>query len=92
MRDVLTITLAAVSRSELCYVSENEGFRFGKKCYFRTPNLKPGCDAPGACLRRTPHRKLFFSKKLNTSHVKCNMSIKMYILLCVFEGRCHKVL
>ena len=31
MRDVRTIILAAVSRSELCYVSENEGFRLGKK-------------------------------------------------------------
>ena len=31
MRDVRTIIFAAVSRSELSYVSENEGFRFGKK-------------------------------------------------------------
>ena len=31
MRDVRTIILAAVSRRDLCYVSENEGFRFGKK-------------------------------------------------------------
>ena len=29
MRDVRTIILAAVSRRDLCYVSENEGFRFG---------------------------------------------------------------
>ena len=28
MRDVRTIILAAVSRGDLCYVSENEGFRF----------------------------------------------------------------
>ena len=34
-----------------------------KRPYFRTLTLKPGSDAPGACLRRTPHRKLtFFSK------------------------------
>ena len=31
MRDVRTIILAAVSRRDLCYVSENEGFRFRKK-------------------------------------------------------------
>ena len=31
MRDVRTIILAAVSRRDLCYVSENEGFRFAKK-------------------------------------------------------------
>ena len=31
MRDVRTIILAAVSRRDLCYVSENEGFRFWKK-------------------------------------------------------------
>ena len=30
MRDVRTIILAAVSRRDLCYVSENEGFRFAK--------------------------------------------------------------
>jgi len=30
MRDVRTIIFAAVSRSELCYVSENEGLRFWK--------------------------------------------------------------
>ena len=29
MRDVRTIIFAAVSRRDLCYVSENEGFRFG---------------------------------------------------------------
>ena len=29
MRGVRTIILAAVSRRDLCYVSENEGFRFG---------------------------------------------------------------
>ena len=29
MRDVRTIILAAVSHQDLCYVSENEGFRFG---------------------------------------------------------------
>ena len=29
MRDVRTIILAAVSRRDLCFVSENEGFRFG---------------------------------------------------------------
>ncbi len=28
MRDVRTIILAAVLRRDLCYVSENEGFRF----------------------------------------------------------------
>ena len=28
MRDVRTIILAAVSRRDLCYVSENEGFCF----------------------------------------------------------------
>ena len=32
MRSVRTIILAAVSRRDLCYVSENEGFRFDKKC------------------------------------------------------------
>ena len=31
MRDVRTIILAAVSRRDLCYVSENKGFRFAKK-------------------------------------------------------------
>ena len=31
MRDVRTIILAAVSRRDLCYVSENEGFCFGQK-------------------------------------------------------------
>ena len=31
MRDVHTIILAAVSRRDLCYVSENEGFRFEKR-------------------------------------------------------------
>ena len=31
MRDVRTIILAAVSRRDLCYVSENAGFRFGRK-------------------------------------------------------------
>ena len=31
MRDVRTIILAAVSRRDLCYVSENEGFRFANK-------------------------------------------------------------
>ena len=30
MRDVRTIILAAVSRRNLCYVSENKGFRFAK--------------------------------------------------------------
>ena len=30
MRDVRTIILAAVSRRDLCYVSENKGFRFAK--------------------------------------------------------------
>ena len=30
MRDVRTIILAAVSRRDLCYVSENEGFRFAE--------------------------------------------------------------
>ena len=30
MRGVRTITLAAVSRRDLCYVSENKGFRFAK--------------------------------------------------------------
>jgi hypothetical protein len=28
MRDIRTIILAAVSRRDLCYVSENKGFRF----------------------------------------------------------------
>ena len=31
MRGVRTIILAAVSRPDLCYVSENKGFRFWKK-------------------------------------------------------------
>ena len=31
MRDVRTIILAAVSRRDLCYVSENEGFLFSAK-------------------------------------------------------------
>ena len=30
MREVRTIILAAVSRRDLCYVSENKGFRFAK--------------------------------------------------------------
>ena len=30
MRDVRTIILAAVSRRDLCYVSESKGFRFAK--------------------------------------------------------------
>ena len=34
-----------------------------KRPYCRPLTLKPGSDAPGACLRRTPHRKsAFFSK------------------------------
>ena len=31
MRNVRTIILAAVSRRDLCYVSENESFCFGQK-------------------------------------------------------------
>ena len=31
MRGVRTIILAAVSRRDLCYVSENKGFRFGQE-------------------------------------------------------------
>ena len=31
MGDVRTIILAAVSRRDLCYVSENKGFRFAKR-------------------------------------------------------------
>ena len=34
MRDVCTIILAAVSRRDLCYVSENEGFRFWNQGVF----------------------------------------------------------
>ena len=30
MRDVRTIILATASRRDLCYVSENKGFRFAK--------------------------------------------------------------
>ena len=34
MREVCTINLVAVRGRELCYVSENEGFRFLKKGHF----------------------------------------------------------
>ena len=34
MREVRTINLVAVRGRELCYVSENEGFRFLKKGHF----------------------------------------------------------
>ena len=35
------------------------GLAFGEHLTENLPFfLKPGCDAPGACLRRTPHRKL----------------------------------
>jgi hypothetical protein len=34
MRDVRTIMFTAVSRRDLCYVSENKGFRFGKTLPF----------------------------------------------------------
>ena len=34
MRDVRTIILAAVSRRDLCYVSESEGFRFMKEARY----------------------------------------------------------
>ena len=34
MRDVRTIILAAVSRRDLCYVSENKGFRFWNQGVF----------------------------------------------------------
>ena len=55
MRDVRTIILAAVSRRDLCYVSENEGFRFGNhgvfvqlKCCFGGTGLpEPGQPAAG---------------------------------------------
>ena len=50
MRDVRTIILAAVSRRDLCYVSENEGFRFCKKAVSWSVicprNLLPG-NGPG---------------------------------------------
>ena len=36
MRDVRTINSTAIWGRELCYVSENEGFRFLKKKYFLT--------------------------------------------------------
>ena len=39
MRDVRTIILAAVSLRDLCYVSENEGFRFLKKGFNLVRNL-----------------------------------------------------
>ena len=39
MRDVRTIILAAVSRRDLCYVSENEGFCFGQKPWFWTSQV-----------------------------------------------------
>ena len=34
MRDARTIILAPVSRRDLCYVSENEGFRFWNQSVF----------------------------------------------------------
>ena len=34
MRDVRTIIFAAESRRDLCYVSENKGFRFTKRQHF----------------------------------------------------------
>ena len=37
MRDVRTIILAVVSRRDLCYVSENESFCFGRKDGFPGP-------------------------------------------------------
>ena len=37
MRNVCTINLAAVSRRDLCYVSENESFCFGQKNGFPGP-------------------------------------------------------
>ena len=39
MRDVRTIILAAVSRRDLCYVSENEGFRVCNQGVFRAAKM-----------------------------------------------------
>ena len=62
MRDVRTIILAAVSRRDLCHVSENEGFRFCEKnlVFF----LKPGC-----CGVPIP-AVAFFSTKKATFYLK----------------------
>ena len=61
MRDVRTIILAAVSRRDLCYVSENKGFRFVEKTITKkrkNKGKKTGSDAPAGCLRRTPHKEI----------------------------------
>ena len=44
--------------------------------------------SPGAQRLQMPWRE----KKLHTSELKCNISIKMLILRCVFEGQVHQVL
>ena len=43
MRDVRTIILAAVSRRDLCYVSENKGFRFAKNKLILCPFSEKMC-------------------------------------------------
>ena len=43
MRDVHTIVLAAVSRRDLCYVSENKGFRFAKNKLILCPFSEKMC-------------------------------------------------
>ena len=44
MRDVHTIILAAVSRRDLCYVSENKGFRFEQTPpKWQEYEIPPGC-------------------------------------------------
>ena len=43
MRDVRTIILAVVSRRDLCYVSENEGFRFAKNKLILCPFSEKMC-------------------------------------------------
>ena len=49
MRDVCTINLAAVSRRDLCYVSENESFCFGKKMDFQVPGQAWGSGVGVRC-------------------------------------------
>ena len=55
MRDVRTIILAAVSRRDLCYVSENEGFRFCHQGVFCAAKMLFFVNSPpGAGCERTP--------------------------------------
>ena len=49
MRNVCTINLAAVSRRDLCYVSENESFCFGQKMDFQVPGQAWGSGVGVRC-------------------------------------------